>query len=139
MTAIRNPFKKNAPSTGQNEIGRSYWHILSANLFSYFHLILFAVGIILIAFGRYNDAFITVITALLSTLIRTFQEVRAKRQLDQIALLVRPAATVVRGGAEQTVDAASLLKDDVIHLRTGDQALADGMVSDGMAELESHS
>jgi cation-transporting ATPase E len=107
-------------------ISRSYWNILSANLFNFFNLILFAVGIILIVFGRTNDAFITVITALISTLIRTFQEVRAKRQLDRIALLVHPAVTVRRDGVEQTVAASLLVKGDLIHLCAGDQALADG-------------
>lgn len=125
---------------GSNQDGgasRSYWHILSTNLFSFFNLILFAVGFILIAFGRYNDAVVTVITALSSTLIRTVQEVRAKRQLDQIALLVRPTTTVIRAGIEQTIDASQLVKDDLIHLRAGDQALADGIVTGaGMAEVD---
>ncbi len=117
--------------------GRSYWNILSTNLFSFFNIILFAVGIILIGFGRYNDAVITVITALSSTLIRTFQEIRAKRQLDQIALLVRPITTVLRAGIEQMIDASQLVKDDLIHLRTGDQALADGVVmGENIAEVD---
>lgn len=116
---------------------RSYWSILSANLFNFFNIILFAVGVILVLFGRYNDAVITVITALISTLLRTFQEVRAKRQLDQIALLVRPSATVLRAGVEQTIDAALLVKGDLIHLRAGDQALADGVVmGEGFAEVD---
>ncbi|MCL4252129.1 MAG: hypothetical protein KJ065_28540, partial [Anaerolineae bacterium] len=86
---------------------RSYWSILSANLFNFFNIILFAVGVILVLFGRYNDAVITVITALISTLLRTFQEVRAKRQLDQIALLVRPSATVLRASQDSAVSRIS--------------------------------
>ncbi len=124
-------------NNGASGTSRSYWNILSANLFNFFNIILFAVGLILIGFGRYNDAIITVITALSSTLIRTVQEVRAKRQLDQIALLVRPTATVLRAGGEQTIDAALLVKDDLIHLRAGDQALADGVVmGEGIAEID---
>ncbi len=116
---------------------RSYWNILSTNLFNFFNILLFSVGLVLILFGRYNDAVITVITAISSTLIRTFQEVRAKHQLDQIALLVRPSTTVVRAGVEQTIDAALLVKDDLIHLRSGDQALADGVVvGTGVAEVD---
>lgn len=137
MAAISNFFSRNLPGAGQHETGRSYWNILSASLFSFFNVILFSVGVILIAFGRYNDAFITVIAGLLSAFIKTFQEVRAKRQLDQIALLVRPEATVIRDDVEQTIDAATLVKGDLIHLRAGDQALADGVVvGDGLAELD---
>jgi cation-transporting ATPase E len=124
-------FKTGVQHARPNETGYSYWNILSTNLFSFFHIILFAVGIVLIAFGRYSDAVITVITALVSTFIRTFQEVRAKRQLDQIALLVRPVATVIRDGVEHTVDASTLIKGDLIQLRAGDQALADGVVVEG--------
>lgn len=36
--------------------GRSYWDIARANLFSFFNNILFAIGVALIALGRYNDA-----------------------------------------------------------------------------------
>lgn len=119
------------------DASRSYWNILSTNLFNFFNILLFAVGFVLILFGRYNDAVITVITAISSTLIRTFQEVRAKHQLDQIALLVRPSTTVVRAGVEQTIDATLLVKDDLIHLRSGDQALADGVViGTGVAEVD---
>jgi cation-transporting ATPase E len=137
MSGISTVFKKPVQHARPNETGYSYWNILSTNLFSFFHIILFAVGIVLIAFGRYNDAVITVITALVSTFIRTFQEVRAKRQLDRIALLVRPVATVIRDGVEYTIDAATLVTGDLIHLCAGDQALVDGVVvGDGAAELD---
>jgi cation-transporting ATPase E len=127
MTILR-LFHRNTETAAQRETSRSYRQILSANLFSFFNLILFAVGLILLAFGRYNDAFITVITAFVSAAIRTFQEVRAKRQLDQMALLVRPQATVIRDGKEETIDGGALVQGDLIHLRAGDQALADGVV-----------
>src|SRR6266511_284082 len=97
---IRHLFHRSTETPAPRETGWSYWQILSTNLFSFFNLILLAVGLILLAFGRYNDAFITVITAIVSAAIRTFQELRAKRQLDRIALLVRPQATVIRDGEE---------------------------------------
>jgi cation-transporting ATPase E len=145
MTVVRNlphfPFihVRNNPVQPEQrlETGRSYWNILRTNLFSFFNLILFAVSIVLLGFGRYNDAFVTGITALISALIRTVQEVRAKRQLEQIALLVNPKATVIREGNEQAVDAAALVANDLIHLRAGDQALADGVVvGESAAEID---
>jgi cation-transporting P-type ATPase E len=137
MMTIRHLFQRNSETAAQRETSRSYWQILSTNLFSFFNLILFSVGGILLAFGRYNDAFITAITAIVSAAMRTFQEVRAKRQLDQIALLVRPQATVIRDGAEQTIDGGALVQGELIHLRTGDQALADGVVvGERVAEVD---
>src|SRR5689334_12967239 len=119
-TTCPSAVKKPKGTHAQQDTSQSYWQILSANLFSFFNLILFVVSLILLAFARYNDAFITVITAIVSAAIRTFQEVRAKRQLDQIALLVRPQATVIRNGEEQTIDAGALVQGELIHLRSGD-------------------
>src|SRR5919199_2715831 len=83
--------------------GRSYWDIIRANLFSLFNNILFAIGVALIALGRYNDALTSVGLGLINALISTVQEIRAKRQLDQIALLNTPKVTVVREGREHII------------------------------------
>jgi cation-transporting P-type ATPase E len=131
------PKRGQEPPDGKGDGGHAYWQILSTNLFSFFNLILFAVSLVLLLFGRYNDAMITGITGIASALIRTIQEVRAKRQLDKIALLVRPQASVIRNGQEQSVDAAHLATGELIHLRSGDQALADGVVvGDKTAEVD---
>ncbi|RIK41304.1 MAG: haloacid dehalogenase [Chloroflexi bacterium] len=124
-------------ASGQVETGRSYWQILRANLFSFFNIILFSVGVILLLFGRYSDAFITVSAGLAGTIVNAFHEIRAKRQLDKISLLVRPEVRVIRDGIEQTIDPAQLVPGDTVHLRTGDQVQADGVVvSDNGAELD---
>lgn len=136
MIAIRAFFKrKGRPAPPDN--GRSYGDIVRDNLFNFFNIVLFAVGLVLVIFGRYSDAFITVGTGVVGTLVNTFQEMRAKRQLDQITLLLRPTATIVRAGIEQNVAPEQLVQGDLIHLRPGDQALADGIVvRDGQAELD---
>jgi len=116
---------------------RTYWDIARFNLFSYFNNILFAVGAILAALGQYNDAFITVIVGLVNALISTAQEIRAKQQLDQIAVLARPTVTVVRDGGEREVAAAELVEGDIIRLQAGDQAVVDGrLLGDGSLEVD---
>jgi len=141
MIAIRGFFKSKFQGDPPYEGGRSYGDIARDNLFNFFNIVLFAVGLILVAFGRYNDAFITVGTGVAGTIVNTFQEIRAKRQLDKITLLLRPAASVIRNGIEQTLTPAQLVQGDIIHLRTGDQAMADGIVvrrgeHGGTAELD---
>lgn len=126
-----------SPPTGPVETGRSYWQILRTNLFSFFNIILFSVGVILMVFGRYNDAFITVSAGLAGTLVNAFHEIRAKRQLDKITLLLRPEVRVIRDGIEQTIDPAQLAPGDTVALRAGDQAQADGVViNENGAELD---
>ncbi|CAN5766510.1 HAD-IC family P-type ATPase [soil metagenome] len=136
MIAIRGLFKNKLRHDVLYEGGRSYGDIARDNLFNFFNILLFAVGLILVIFGRYSDAFITVSTGIVGTLVTTFQEIRAKRQLDQITLLLRPAASVIRHGIEQMLDPAQLVQGDIIHLRAGDQALADGIRVGGAAELD---
>ena len=137
MSIIPKRFQRKSSSPESMENGRSYWNIISTNLFSFFNIILFSVGVILIGFGRYSDAFITVSAGVAGTIVNAFHEVRAKRQLDKITLFMRPEAHVIRAGKEQTIDARLLVQGDMIHLRAGDQALADGVVvveDDGASE-----
>lgn len=124
-------------NTTASDGGRSYQDIIRANLFSPFNNILFVVGTILALLGRYNDAFITVIVGLFNAVISTIQEIRAKQQLDQIAVLARPKVTVQRDGQEQEIPASDLVQGDLIRLRSGDQAVVDGhVVGEGTAEMD---
>ncbi|MDO5852479.1 MAG: HAD-IC family P-type ATPase [Thermoplasmata archaeon] len=55
---------------------------------------------------------------------------RAKRRLDKISLLTRPKVKVFRDGAEAEVDQSEVVKDDVVILRAGDQAVVDGVIEE---------
>ncbi|MCB9159250.1 MAG: HAD-IC family P-type ATPase [Caldilineaceae bacterium] len=117
--------------------GRSYVDIIRANLFTFFNNILFAIGIALIAMGRINDAITSVGIGLVNALISTLQEMRAKRQLDQISLLTKPIVTVVRDGREREIDPNELVQGDLLRVNAGDQIVVDGvLVGDGMLEMD---
>ena len=75
--------------------GRTYRDIVRANLFTTYNNILFVIGVALVALGRYYDAATSVGIGLVNALIGTAQEVRAKRQLDRVALVSTPRVTVV--------------------------------------------
>ena len=117
--------------------GRSYWDIARANLFTTYNNILFAIGVALVALGRYYDAATSVGIGLVNALIGTAQEIRAKRQLDRIALVSTPRVTVVREGRERGVDPAELVVGDVVRIGAGDQVVVDGeMVGGGTLEVD---
>ena len=71
--------------------------------------------------------------------IGIFQEVRAKRTLDRLAVLNAPRARVVRDGQVLDIDVSEVVADDLLELRSGDQVPADGSVleSDGLEIDES--
>ena len=109
-------------------VSRSYKDIFLKNTFTPFNLILFAIGAILLIFQEYRDAFAATGIIILNIIVATVQESKAKRRLDQIALLLRPKVTVVRNGSESIIDQSEIVKDDIIKLNPGDQALVDGIV-----------
>ena len=58
--------------------------------------------------------------------IGILQELRAKRQLDRLALLVAPRARVVRDGETVAVPVEGVVEGDAIRLEPGEQVVADG-------------
>jgi cation-transporting ATPase E len=115
---------------------RSYADIVRANVFNFFNGILVVIGMVLVAVGRVNDAVISIGPLFIANaVIRTAQEVYAKRRLDRIAVTGRPTVAVIRDGQETAIDPASLVRGDVLRVRAGDQIVADGTVI-GESKLE---
>ena len=113
------------------EGGHSWWDIVRRNLFTFINITLMMVGIILIAMGRPRDALLASGLAVMNGLVGVVQEARAKRRLDQIALLNRTKATscATAGAADRPEE---IVRGDVLRLGAGDQVFADGtVVGDG--------
>ena len=116
--------------------GRSYASIVRANVFTVFNLILAVAGAMTLVFAEWQDAlFLGVLVANAS--IGTFQEVRAKRALDRLTLLVAAHARVLRDGAVLVLPVEQIVVGDRIRLEPGDQLLADGIVEEAsMLQLD---
>ena len=120
-------------NSSKQRTSRSYGEIVVKNVCTGFNLLLFILGAAFIVLGilqndkgQFLNALATVGIIVMNILIATAQEIKAKRRLDRIALLLRPKVTVVRDGIEVVIDQADVVKDDVVVLRSGDQALVDG-------------
>ncbi len=106
---------------------RSYASIVRANVFTVFNAILAAFGALTLVFGDWRDAlFLGVLIA--NATIGITQEVRAKRALDRLALLVAPKATVLRGGVARELAPQQLVEGDLVRVQAGDQVVADGLL-----------
>jgi cation-transporting ATPase E len=104
---------------------RSYASIVRANVLTVFNLILAGFGIVTLIFGDARDAlFLGIIVA--NSGIGITQEVRAKRALDRLSLLVAPTARVRREGRLRPLPVDKVVVDDVVVLEPGDQVIADG-------------
>ena len=104
---------------------RSYASIVRANVLTVFNLILAAFGTVTLVFGDARDAlFLGIIVA--NSGIGIAQEVRAKRALDRLSLLVAPRATVRRDGVSRALPVDEVVVGDLVLLAPGDQVVADG-------------
>jgi len=104
---------------------RSYASIVRANVLTVFNAILAGFGAVTLIFGDWRDAlFLGIIVA--NSTIGITQEVRAKRALDRLSLLVAPHGAVVRDRAVRQVPVEEIVPGDVVMLAPGDQVLADG-------------
>jgi cation-transporting P-type ATPase E len=117
--------------------GRSYRQIILGNTFSFINNVFYALCVLLVLLGRPLDAILPLVVVLVNAGVSVFQEVRAKRKLDHIALLSRPTAKVVRDGREQTVDPGEVVLGDLLMVGPGDQIVVDGaVVGDGTMEVD---
>jgi cation-transporting ATPase E len=110
-----------------SRVSRSVSSILRQNLLTRFNAIMSVMLVIVLVFGHLPDAlfgFVMVANAVIGIV----QELRAKRTLDKLSVLVEPNVTVVRDGADAKLPTHQIVLGDVIRLMTGDQVPADGTV-----------
>jgi cation-transporting P-type ATPase E len=122
----------------RSRTSRSAGQIVRANVITPFNGLLTALFLVILATGRWqNGLFGLVVVA--NTAIGVVQELRAKRTLDRLAVLNAPRARVTRDGVTSEVEVGEVVADDLIGLRTGDQVVADGVVTaaDGLEVDES--
>ncbi len=109
--------------------------ILVENIFSVFNLIILSIVLFLLVFYfRTNDERLVLdslgamMIAVINTLIAVIQEIRAKRALDKVSLLLKKEVTVVRDGREFPLDQSEIVVDDLIRIERGDQVVVDGKI-----------
>ncbi|MGL5510174.1 MAG: hypothetical protein ACRDB1_11190, partial [Microcoleaceae cyanobacterium] len=116
---------------------RSYLQILQENLFTFINVVFFSISLVLLWLSRYGDAFLVIVVILGGVIVSVCQEIWAKQKLDEIALLTRPRASVIRDGVEQNIDPGHIVVGDILVIRSGDQIVVDGqMVGDGLIEVD---
>ena len=132
--------RRRAAGQGNNvkiKTSRSYWEIFQENLITFINMVFFSLSAIMIALRRYGDAILVAVVILAGVIIGIVQEIWAKRKLDEIALLQRPTASVIREGKELEIVPDNLVLGDFMALRSGDQILVDGViVGEGKVEVD---
>lgn len=114
---------------------KSIKEIFFGNLFSVFNLVILSIIIFLLYFYITSsdsrlllDSIGILFIALLNTFLAIFQEIKAKRALDKVNLLLKKEAVVIRNGNEVSIEPSEIVKDDIIKIFRGDQAVVDGEI-----------
>ena len=109
---------------------KSVKQIIFSNIFTYFNFVFLIIAIILCLVHSFRDlTFLPVIIA--NTCIGIFQEIRSKIVLDHLLILNAPTARVIRDGILASVNAETLVEDDIVMFKAGDQIVADAVIIEG--------
>ena len=107
--------------------GRTTSSIVRANVFTRVNGILFVLFVIVLSTGSQSQgAFAFLIVA--NSIIGIVQELRAKRTLDNLAVVGEAHPVVVRDGQRQQIARDDVVLDDLIVVNPGDQIVVDGAV-----------
>lgn len=109
-------------------VGRSYWEIVRDNLLNLFNIVLFALLLVVLLFQDYATVFFAGFSVVTNSFLGMFQEIAARRKLDQLAALQVKEARVWRDGSLQTVPITGLVVDDVIAIEPGVRLVVDGQI-----------
>ena len=111
---------------------RTVGQIVRANVVTRFNALLGSLLVVILIVGPIQDAlfgFVLVANAG----IGIYQELRAKRTLDSLAVLTSPRARLVRDGEPREAPLTEVVLDDVLELQPGDQVVVDGEVLEASA------
>ncbi len=118
---------RGAVNVTDRRTSRSVGEIVRANIFTRFNAIITVLATVVLIVGHPIDALFAGVMVVNSA-IGIIQEVRAKRTLDRLTVLIAPTVVVVRDGVEHEIAPSDIVLDDLIRLRAGDEVPVDGVV-----------
>ena len=126
--------KRGEGGTAAEKITKTKGQIVRENVFTLFNFLNFLIVALLFAVGAYsNMLFICII--ILNIVIGIFQELKAKKLVDELSILNRPTVRVKRDGKEKKISLDEIVRDDLMILESGDQICSDAVVADGTLEV----
>ena len=113
---------------------KSIKRIIGENIFTLFNLINFILAAAILFVGSYkNLLFFGVV--LCNLVIGIFQEIRAKKTVDELSILSAPKIQAVREGKTQEIGINDIVLDEVIVLANGNQIPADSIILAGECDV----
>lgn len=121
---VAEAFSRGDVNITSKQTSRSLMDIVRANVFTLFNAIIFTAMVVVLATGSWKDAVFGVVI-LVNTGIGIVTELKAKRTLDRLSILIAARAMVRRGGENIEIAHKDIVLGDVLWLRAGEQVPAD--------------
>lgn len=114
---------------------KSVGQILSEHAFTLFNGVNLAMSVLIFLTGQYrNLLFLCVVLA--NLVIGVFQEVRAKKMVDELSIMTQKRVRVLRASGECELAPSELVVDDLMRLAHGDQVPADCALVEGSVYVD---
>lgn len=110
--------------------------VVRSNALTFFNIVLLVMIVALLAVGEFRDGLFVGVVVFANVAVSTYQELYATRTLRSLVALTAPRANVVRDGSESEVLAEEVVQGELLHLKQGDQVVADGHVVERTAEID---
>ena len=108
--------------------------IIKENVFTYFNFVFLFLAVLLLLVGAFRDMlFLGIIIC--NTLIGIFQELRAKKVLDNLQMINVPTAMVRREGKTYEISTENLVLGDIVEFSSGNQICADAVIVKGKVSV----
>ena len=119
----------------ENKNTKTYAQIFLSNIFTFFNMLCVSIAVALIVVGAPVSNILFMLTFLANLAIGIIQEIKAKKTIEKISLVVSPTATVVRDKQEMDIPVNQIVLDDIMILSSGKQICADSIVVEGEVEV----
>ena len=107
--------------------GRTVWDIVRANVFTRINFLLLILFVMVLTTGTIQNALFGFLI-IINSAVGLIQELRAKKTLDNLAVVGEGKPRVRRDGATVDLVRDEVVLDDVIEIGPGDQVVVDGEV-----------
>ncbi len=131
---VEERIKEGEVNYNETPITRTHRQIILSNTLTFFNFINVILFILVAYTGSYKNC-LFIFIAIINTIIGIVQEFRAKKILDDLAILTESKVSVIRNGKAVSLPTDQLVLGDLIILKSGDQIPADAIVVDGRMEV----
>lgn len=109
--------------------------IIYKNVFTMFNLLNLGIALCIFLVHSYkNLLFLGIVFC--NTIISIIQEIHAKKTIDKLSVIAESKICVLREGKEKQVSIHSIVLDDIVKYKLGNQVVADSIIMNGMVEVD---